>query len=334
MAEAKSVEEPQFIETSKYNVPYVAYGTPNNDPSLVLLHGISVPETHWGKLPEELANLGHHVLAVGVPSYKQPSWAVNLQQISDYSTKATCEIMSGNILSGLNESLKIMRHHAFLPTLGSYAEDQKVAIHELTGYKPYNLLGLSFGGLLAQQHGLDDKDNINKLVLAGTLPATLVPMVETPDHKAVSAIWSHNRTSKEISAIYGEETGNNPEVYEDLQAIIHRDIDPINHANQLTAVMLSIGALVTRRMLQKLVEGNAPETLVMAGTEDKIMPYKTVKLATKILGLELVTIPGGGHGFLLSDPFKMAGIISNFLKPNKVTNKSETVLPAPLRSVV
>lgn len=321
MEAVKPIEVSQLIDMGSYVVPYVSYGAPNDEPSLVLLHGISMPETHWAKLPEVLAKLGHHILAVGLPEYKYPLAIANMIHSSDQAASVTKDFMNGNVRSGINCLGRMMRRHAFLPTLGGYAEDQASAIHELTGYKPYNLLGLSYGGLLAQQHALDDAKNIVRLVLAGTFPAATVPFVDMPDAKAIAGIWSYKRSPEKSAAIYGGRIAEDVSLQEELSEILHRKINPIKHVNQLIAASISTGPLFARRMMQRILRDDATETLVMAGTEDKIVPYNTARLATLVLGQTLESIPDG-HGFLLSNPIEMAGIVSKFLRMSEVNNES------------
>jgi len=207
--------------------PFIEYGNRDERPPLVLLHGISLPPTHWGRFPEEM---DRYTVAIGLP---------------------------------------LDKHAPTIPTLGHYAKRMMPAIHEIAEENHYDLLGLSWGGLLAQQIAIDDKRKIRGLVLAGTIPAVPMPYLGLPNAEAMAAVWSNKRTPETIEAIYGGDVKDNPELTE----LIDRPIDMMHHLRQLCAISLS-GTLA----LQRMFELNSPETLVMAGDNDPLIPYYSVCL--------------------------------------------------------
>ncbi len=248
--------------------PFVEYGERDERPPLVLLHGISMPPTHWGQFPKDM---GRYAVAIGLP---------------------------------LNEPEFTM------PTMRLFAKKMVPAIHEIaSGDNPYDLLGLSWGGQLAQQIAIKDRKNVHGLVLAGTMPAILVPFLGIPDIQATKAVWSTERSTDNTAAIYGGDFRNNPALIDEMSELIHRPINKLNHLRQLYAASLS-GPLITQRMLAFFSQ---PETLVMAGDDDPIVPYLSVQLGAFLLGMKMETMHNGGHGFLLTRPEQSARIVNDFL---------------------
>ena len=262
---AVNIPEAQTFTVGQTDFPFVEYGERDSRRPLMLLHGISMPPTHWGEFPEEL---GRYTVALGLPAGK---------------------------------------HAPAVPMLRSYSKIMAKAIHEVAG-EHYDLLGLSWGGLLAQQVALDDSDGLGRLVLAGTIPAAPVPFLGMPDFTAIKTVWSAKRSPGGAAAVYGGDFRKNPELAAKFASMLDRRINAHEHARQLFAAAFS-APLVMRRMMQ--IE--APPTLVLAGDDDPIAPYHSAKLAAHILGVEFKTIPGGGHGFLLTRAAESAGIVNNFL---------------------
>lgn len=197
------------------------------------------------------------------------------------------------------------RHPIKVPTMKGYAKVMAEAMHHIAG--PYaDVLGLSWGGLLAQRLAIDDRPHMRKLVLAGTMPATPAAFGAYPDPRAALGVMSTRRTPRTAAMVYGGDVREHPELVEDLG--IDRDINMFHHMRQQWAVMLS-GSMIMKRMAQR----DKPETLVMTGDDDPLMRYRHVRLGAYLLGAELETIPQGGHGFLLTRPKESARIVNEFL---------------------
>jgi pimeloyl-ACP methyl ester carboxylesterase len=256
--------ESKIMAVGGLEVPYVEYGEPDGRTPLVLLNGISMHEYHWGNLPEAL---DRHTYAVGIP----------------------------------HEGIRPL-----VTTIGYYASKIGPAIHGIVGEKysdsEYSVLGLSWGGLLAQRlhHGVQAR------ILAATMPATPYACLNMPNPKAVAVVASPHRKPGDAAILYGGDVKKNPEIVSELH--IERQIDLLHHAKQTFAAMTS-GPLIIREMLRH----DRPRTLVMAGDDDPLMNYSVVRAGARWLGAEFETMEEGGHGFLLTRPKESADIINDFL---------------------
>ncbi len=58
----------QFLLEGRRYAPYMIHdpGTRPNGQTIALFHGISMPHTHWGELPDELGDLGYRTVAIGL----------------------------------------------------------------------------------------------------------------------------------------------------------------------------------------------------------------------------------------------------------------------------
>lgn len=204
---------------------------------------------------------------------------------------------------GLPESHSV----PLFPAMSEYARVMTGAIHRIAG-RNYDLAGLSWGGLLAQQIADNRRGGPRRLVLAGTMPVTTSMYTAWPDSRAVRIVNSTRRRPEDAKYIYGGEIEDHPELVESLG--IDRKIDIRHHARQqLAALALWYSPLAGKNTLMP------PErdTLVMIADDDPLMPLRNVRAGAKKLGAELRIMPKGGHGFLLTRPAESAAIVSEFL---------------------
>ena len=245
-------------------VRIIEHGQPDGRPPFILLHGISMPPTHWSELPKAL---GRYTVAVGIPNS--------------------------------SETPK-------LPSMNWYAERVGQAITEVAG-DSYDVLGLSWGGLLAQQLAKVRRPQVRKLVLAATAPLTPAVFWARPNPSAIKIVNSTVRSPDAAALLYGGDISRNPDLVKKLG--IEREVDPKqHHQQQYAAIRLLMGASTVSNVLRP-----HPDTLVMAGNDDPLIPFWSARAGASLTNAQFERVEGGGHGFLLTRPEESAKTINNFL---------------------
>jgi poly(3-hydroxyalkanoate) depolymerase len=176
------------------------------------------------------------------------------------------------------------------------------------GYEQVDVLGVSWGGALAQQFAFQQAKRCRRLVLAATSPGHLM----VPGKLTVLLKMATPRRYKDPSymnkvagEIYGGALRKSPELVRDHLRHISWSSD--------YGYYLQLIAGVGWSSLPWLTLLSQP-TLVIAGTDDPIVPVANGRiLATLIPDARLVTIDDG-HLFLVTSADKSAEIISEFLR--------------------
>ena len=180
------------------------------------------------------------------------------------------------------------------------------------GYGSVDVMGVSWGGGLAQQFALQFPKRTGHLVLC----ATTAGMIMVPgDMKALSKMADPQRyidpefMRKNFETLYGGETIG-------ADGHIGRIMPPSR-----TGYLYQLGAMAGWTSAPFLPMLRAP-TLIMMGDDDRIVPVINGQfLARLIPKASLEIIPGGGHLFLVSHAAEVVPRIREFLDED-VTDKA------------
>lgn len=195
------------------------------------------------------------------------------------------------------------------PSISGYSNSLVHALRQL-GYGKVDMLGLSWGGAVAQETAIRHSNQIGNLVLVATLPGwTSIP----PKHSAQRALLSKDRSSphfkNNVGNIYGGDIRQNPELAEAVGIV--RAVNTSAYEHQLDAITTWWNHCLGRTMLIR------QRTLIMGGKDDPIArPINSRLMAAAIPNSRLYMIgkdEGGGHLFLHTRPQKSAFIINQFL---------------------
>jgi poly(3-hydroxyalkanoate) depolymerase len=175
------------------------------------------------------------------------------------------------------------------------------------GYGQADVLGVSWGGALAQQFAFQQGNRCRRLVLAATSPGHLM----VPGKPTVLIRMATPRRYKDpdymkavAGDIYGGAVRHSPELIGDHLRHVRWSSD-YGYYLQLIAGFGWTSLPWLRRLAQP--------TLVMAGTDDPIVPLANGRiLASLIPDARLVTIDDG-HLFLVTSAGESARIIGEFL---------------------
>lgn len=173
------------------------------------------------------------------------------------------------------------------------------------GFDIVDVMGVSWGGALAQQFAFQYRNRVNRLILCATSPGmTMVPgkpaslsrMVDTRRYTDPGFMREN------FATLYGEMA--------DGSASRHIDgllpPDPKGYIYQLLA-FAGWSSLPFIRFLRM-------PTLVMMGDKDSIVPLVNGQiLAWALPEGQLYVVEGGGHLFLVTRAAETAGVINSFL---------------------
>jgi len=177
------------------------------------------------------------------------------------------------------------------------------------GYQQVDVIGVSWGGALAQQFARQYPQRCRRLVLAATSPGVvMVPGRPSALSKMITPrrYLSPTYMQKAAGDIYGGEARRNPKL---IAAHAARVIPPqfMGYVFQLFAGMGWTSIHWLHRVRQP--------TLVMAGADDPLVPPVNARILAFFLpNNRLHIVPGGGHLFMLYSLDKVVPVIRSFLE--------------------
>ena len=175
--------------------------------------------------------------------------------------------------------------------------DDALGLMDALEIEQAHVLGVSMGGMIAQEFVLNFPDRVKKLVLCSTTPGGPNAVPTPPETVAVMMdrenLTDEQKARRTVPLLYPESfMKNNPDVVE--RTINHILIAPITE----DAFMRQVGAIMQYDTYDRLPEINRP-TLVMAGKEDVLLPYKNSEILTeRIPRAKLVLYDNVGHGMI------------------------------------
>jgi poly(3-hydroxyalkanoate) depolymerase len=181
------------------------------------------------------------------------------------------------------------------------------------GYGAVDVLGVSFGGGVAQQLAHQAPERVRRLVLC----ATSAGMVSVPGHpRSLLALATPRRYRdpeyfRQIAPkVFGGRARQQSELDEDSENRFLHAPSTIGYGHQLLAA--------TGWTSFHWLPGLRQPTLVMAGDDDPVVPVLNAHLlAWRIPQSEFHVIRGGGHLFLIDQPEDVAPRVTRFLREEK-----------------
>ena len=195
------------------------------------------------------------------------------------------------------------------PTMRGIARLVAGLIHEL-GHDQVDVLGLSWGGALAQELARRHPDRVRRLILSATMPG----WTSLPGRPAAMSIlmsparyYSTDYLRRVAPTLYGGIIRDRPQLLADHARL--REARPpttVGYVWQLSALRRWTSLPWLHRLRQR--------TLVLAGDDDPIIPLTNARIiASRIPDGRLHVVQGGGHLFLFTRAEEMAQIIIDFL---------------------
>lgn len=189
-------------------------------------------------------------------------------------------------------------------TMSQFANDTAGLIDALGIRKPVDILGVSFGGFIAQELALLHPENVDRLIIYASdcngkiaVPTRPTPFATTPIEQAKIV----------ADMIFPQQWKKEHPNYVSYMPIV-----PIPN---LRAIQLEGQAISTWKGTCGRLPSISKSTLVIVGTDDVIVPPAySLPLVEKISGAWFIQINGGGHGLMYQYPEKLSRIILTFLE--------------------
>lgn len=191
------------------------------------------------------------------------------------------------------------------PSIPTYARFVSRVMDEL-GVRRFDVVGLSWGGITAQQLALTHPRRVRRVVLAGTSPGFLALPVAPA---TVASFWRPDRSEANrdtlVRRVYGGDFVARPELLSRLGLV--RKVDAGAYRRQLLALL----GWTSVPFLPLLGQ----PTLIMHGDDDPVFSVHNARLMHALTPRStLEVIPRGGHMFVLSRPESTARRVTDFLE--------------------
>jgi poly(3-hydroxyalkanoate) depolymerase len=178
------------------------------------------------------------------------------------------------------------------------------------GYEQADVLGISWGGGLAQQFALSRPDRVRRLVLVATAPGAL--MVPGNPRVLLRMLTPRRHRDPGYAAsiageLYGGSARTDPMAARDLLHATTR----LGPARGYFYQLISTIGWTSLPMLPRL----RPPTLILAGDDDPIIPVVNARIMHWLIRRSRLHIYHGGHLELAADAGRLAGAIEAFLGP-------------------
>ena len=186
------------------------------------------------------------------------------------------------------------------------------------GYQQADVLGISWGGGLAQQFALRRPDRVRRLVLVATSPGALM----VPGHPRVLLRMLTPRRHRDpgyaariAGELYGGSARNNPAVARDLLHVTTRLGPARGYFYQLIATIGWTSLPLLPRLRRP--------TFILAGDDDPIIPLVNARIMHRLIPHSQLHIYHGGHLELVADAGRIAPVVEEFLNAGPATPQGQ-----------
>ena len=176
------------------------------------------------------------------------------------------------------------------------------------GYQQADVLGISWGGGLAQQFALRYPDRVHRLVLVATGTGALM----VPGHPRVLRHMLTPRRHRDAGyaasiagEIYGGSLRGDPAR---VTEVLHGDGFP-GPGKGYYFQLLAAAGWTSLPMLPLL----RPPTLILAGDDDPLSPLANARIMHRLIPRSELHVYHGGHLDLVTHPKRMATVVEAFL---------------------
>ena len=178
------------------------------------------------------------------------------------------------------------------------------------GFAQVDVLGVSWGGALAQEYAWRYPHRVRRLILAATGPG----WISLPPNPLAAGLmatplryWSSSYLERIAGTVYGGELRENPELLRERG--YYRMVSPPSFTGYLGQALALVG-WTSLPWLWRLTQ----PTLIVAGDDDPIAPLFNARIMARLIpNSRLHVIEGGGHLTLLTRAREIAPAIVDFL---------------------
>ena len=185
------------------------------------------------------------------------------------------------------------------------------------GYEQADVLGVSWGGILAQQFALSRPERVRRLALVATSPGVLM----VPGHPRVLLRMLTPRRHRDpryaarvAGELYGGSARHDPAAASEL---LHA-ATPIGPTwGYYYQLLASVGWSSLLR-LPRL----RPPTLILAGDDDPIIPLVNAQIMHRLIPGSKLDVYRGGHLELITNAERIAPVVDAFLSAEPVMRRA------------
>jgi poly(3-hydroxyalkanoate) depolymerase len=268
----KAHSDPAVVRRMTVDGADVRVSVRGQGPPLLLFNGIGAALEMWDRLSLELTRRGRQLIAIDLPG------------------------------AGSSPPL-------YPPPRISRLVRIAAGVLDRVDVEQADVLGVSFGGGVAQQFAHQAPERIRRLVLCATSTGALsVPARPSVLVHLATPLryWNRSYARRVSGIIYGGRAREEDGRQDRVEARFSRPPSAVGYAGQLYAA----AGWTSLPWVHTL----AAPTLVMAGDDDPIIPVVNARiLAHRIPRATLHLVEGGGHLFLLEHPASSAEVIDAFL---------------------
>jgi pimeloyl-ACP methyl ester carboxylesterase len=196
-------------------------------------------------------------------------------------------------------------------TMAQMADDAAALLDHLD-IPSAHAFGMSMGGMIAQELALRHPERVDSLVLGGTMAGGPNAIIAGPEliqqWISTSLLPLEQAIKNGLRFLYSDEfiAANEERLVKRALSMAHLQPPPYALQRQVMAV---IGFNAFERLA-----GIDKPTLVIAGTDDKVVPAENARiLAERIPDAELLEFEGAGHGFLAERASETNAAVLDFL---------------------
>jgi pimeloyl-ACP methyl ester carboxylesterase len=173
------------------------------------------------------------------------------------------------------------------------------------GLSEVDVLGMSWGGITAQQLAHDHPAVVRRLVLASTTPGFLsVPSRPSSTAALLSPSRQAERMDEVVKKIYGGDFLRDPDLIDKLKLV--RPVHEATYRRQLVAI-LGWTSVPWLRTIQK-------ETLILHGDDDPVVQVVNSRMMNWLMpNAHRILVPNGGHLYLFTRAEEYAHVVGDFL---------------------
>lgn len=264
-----------FADSGGLKIYYEVVG--QGDP-LVLIQGYGQHLLHWGTLPEELAKIQYQVILID-------------NRGTGRSEKPTAPF-----------------------TIADMADDV-VKVLDALSIKRASVLGISMGGMIAQEFALNHADRLLNLILGCTFCGgshAIAPdegAMKLFDFEYMKSLSPEQRAKEVFGFLCSDEyIESHPEAFKYYYKVT-ADYEPPTYIFQRQGE-----AVAGFDTWERLPQIKAP-TMIISGTSDRVIPFKNSEiLEERIPGAELVLLQDKRHFFFLEAADSARIFVNGFLK--------------------
>jgi len=192
-------------------------------------------------------------------------------------------------------------HLHLLPSLLAGLLDQ-------LGYAQADVLGISWGGGLAQQFALSRPDRVRRLVLVATAPGVIMVPAHLRILLRMLTLRRHRDpgyAARVAGELYGGSARENPAVARDL-------LHGTTRLGPARGYYYQLISMLGWTSLPRLPRLRSP-TLILAGDDDPIIPVINARIMHRLIPGSQLHVYRGGHLELAADAKRLAATVEAFL---------------------